>query len=77
VASRFVQLTDIEQVLNYLEADLLHYTHEGVVGKCIGGPEHGPYRTEEAYENLTHAMRNCTYGILVEEDAEQTDEAYV
>lgn len=77
MASRFVQLTDPEQVMNYLEADLLYCQHYGVVSKCRGGPEYGPYRTNDAYENLADSMRRCTYGILVEEDAEQTDEAYV
>ena len=66
MASRFVQLTDPEQVLNYLVADTLYYNDAGVVGKCYGGS-----KTDSALASVKSAMTRHVYGILVEEDEEQ------
>lgn len=68
MASRFVHLTDPEQVLNYLEADMLYYNDEGVIGKCYGGCKTD--KTDSALARVKSAMTRHVYGILVEEDEE-------
>lgn len=91
MASRFEPVTDPDKaweyrqagvlywrpnkILAYLEADMLYYTRDGKVGKSYGGHAHGPYG-EYCVPAIQENMRHCTYGILVEEDAEQTDSIY-